>query len=339
MDNRKKRNQTLLVIGAIVAFFVIVALVIVVKINNWKKAQNRKQQTAIVEPNINAEQERKGFKNLHDKSVMDIFNGDSVPDSIPGDTISSDVLDISAKLDTLKDNGPVKARKVVKKPVVNALATTIAEEEAKKQKPAPRPAYRPAPKAKTHRDNVAFNFVVVKKDEPAPIAKSEVEEETDDVNLNSLSEGRIYGTYTLRHNEPVKMRSVEKVRLSNKKYIPEGALLFGVCSFRNSRFHIRITRAMTPKGDFPVDLCVYDSYDFQEGLFIKGADIDLKPEDTASDVMEEVGDVMPNQMIGSSVKGMSKLVSKDVKKIKKITLKVEDNYSIWLLDNTQKPKK
>jgi hypothetical protein len=137
----------------------------------------------------------------------------------------------------------------------------------------------------------------------------------------------------------VKLRTIEKVKIGKKKYIPEGALLFGVARFTNNRFKIHITRAMTEKGNFPCEILVYDSYDFQEGIFVQGANIDVQPEEGVGDVVEEVGDVMPNQLIGSSVKGVSKLVQRDVKKMKKITATVPDNYTVYLLDNSQKKKK
>ncbi len=95
---------------------------------------------------------------------------------------------------------------------------------------------------------------------------------------------------------------------------------------------------MTPQGNYPVDISVYDSYDFQEGIFIQGRHIDVQPEEGIGDVAEEVSNVLPNQLIGTSVKTASKLMQRDVKTMKKASIKVADSYVVYFRVNNTKSR-
>lgn len=323
--NGKKKFPIWIIVVAVV---MIAGIFITIRINSYlKEKKAKKMQTAVVEPDIDGDQTRKGYKSMENESLMDVFSKQR-EDSIANK--KKEVKSTSTvKPKTKKKEEPVKVSN-------NALSASIVKVEAK--------PVLPKPKVKEEKENVKFNFTVVKEDEEKPAVTDEEEDQgskkkgkSETTDLTSFSQGKIYGNHVLKHNEPVNLRTTEKVTLSKSQYLPVGALLYGISTFSGNRMKIRITRAMTDKGNFPVDISVYDSYDFQEGIFIEGKDIDVQPEDGITDVADEVSDVMPNQLIGTTMKTASKLVQKDVKQMKKASIKVEDSYVVYLkVNNTNR---
>lgn len=317
----------------IVAAVAILGVFVTIKVNTYlKEKKGGRVKTAVVEPEILADETRKGYKNLGNDSMIDIFNKER------GDSLEVDSLALILDMPETKPE-PEKAPEVKTPapkpqppaPAANALSSSIAKQE---EKPAPKPA--PVKRKVVEKEVVKFNFTVVKED-PEP-TQTELQtdnrgKKTEELDLTSFSQGKIYGEHMLKHNEPVNLRSTERIMIGRNKYISEGALLYGVCQQSQNRMKIRITRAMTPQGNFPVDITVYDSYDFQEGIFIQGRHIDVQPEEGISDVAEEVTSVMPNQLIGTSVKTASKLMQRDVKKMKKASIKVPDSYVVYFRVN------
>lgn len=339
----KPKTKKILLWGGITLGVVIIALYVTVRINKFKQRNQKGQSTAVIEPNINAEETRKGFKTLADESLISIFN--SKKDSLAADSLKKDSLQVDS-IPIINHTKKVTKETTVKSaPAKNAIAATIQKEEEQAAKKAePKPKIYSQPKAKTHRENVQFNFTIVKEEEEksqgntSSIPEFNNEEEKFELDPTTLSRGRIYGLHMLKNNEPVTLRSIERIKISKKEYIPDGALLYGICRLVGNRMCINITRARTPNGNFPCDLEVYDSYDFQQGIFVKGQNVDVQPEEGISDVTEEVSTAVPNQLIGSTIKSATNLVKRDVKKMKKVTLKVEDNYSVYLQANNLKKK-
>lgn len=323
---KKKFPIWIVVVGAVA----LLGIFVTIRINTYlKEKKNNKVQTAVVEPEINSDETRKGYKNAGNENVIDIFNKQRV-DSVKKEPEPKKEAQPEKKgIKTPAKPAPEK------KPAANALSSTLEKQE----KPVIKIA---APKPKLeYTEEVKFNFTVVKEDEKV----SEVVEvsesknkKTEEIDLSSFTQGKIYGNHVLKHNEPVNLRTTEKIMLARNKFLPEGALLYGVCNLSQNRMKIRITRAMTPQGNYPVDISVYDSYDFQEGIFIQGRHIDVQPEEGIGDVAEEVSNVLPNQLIGTSVKTASKLMQRDVKTMKKASIKVADSYVVYFRVNNTKSR-
>lgn len=343
MSKKKKKKKVSIVLISIIAGVLFLGIFITIKINGFLKAKKTERvQTAIQEPNIQPEERKKGF-GTKGGDLIGIFDNKFISDSLKTDSLDANLdsmfIKSPEKEETNVVGSPVttKTESTVKSPnaPVTALSSTI-EKEAK-EAPAP-VVIKAAPKKPVREDyrDVSFNFHVVideseLKNQPEPVSKTKA---LDDRVV--LSEAKIYGDHTLKHMEPVTLRSTERIEISPREYLPEGSLLYGVCRVTANRMDIVITRAMTRTGNYPVELDVYDN-DFQKGIFIRGYDIDLEPESNIDEISNEVGNVAfgNNRLASSVTKGAARAASKDLRRMKKASLKVQDGYVVYIFSNSQ----
>lgn len=344
MANKKKKKLPVVLIS-VLGGVLLLGIFITVRINSYLKSKKTdKVTTAVQEPDINAEERRKGHGRVKG-DLIGIFDKRTSQDSILVDSlnVNSDSLDIplSKQPQGEASKESVSVQENTSKPAkpaapVTALSSTI-EKETQKPQTVSRPAARPKPQKEPEYRDVSFNFHIVKEEhtiegQPQEVSKTKALDET-----LVLSEAKIYGDHTLKHMEPVTLRSTERIQINAREYIPEGSLLYGVCRVTANRMEITITRAMTRSGNFPVELEVYDN-DFQKGIFIRGHDIDLEPEGNMDEVTTELGNVAfgPNSRVANSVtKAAAKAAQRDLRKMKKASLLVPDGYVVYIYSNVQ----
>lgn len=346
MANKKKKKLPVVLIS-VLGGVLLLGLFFTMRINSYLKSKKTDTvTTAVQEPDINAEELRKGHGRVKG-DLIGIFDkrllGDSTMVDSLGKVVPADTLDASLMLsknspDVKEESkGGENKNSVSPNPVVpvTALSSTI-EKETKKSEPESKPAARPAVKREPQYRDVSFNFHIVKDESVIQNAPQEVSKTKALDQTLILTEAKIYGDHTLKHMEPVTLRSTERIQISAREYLPEGSLLYGVCRVANNRMEITITRAMTRTGNFPVQLDVYDN-DFQKGVFIRGHDIDLEPEDNLDDVATEVGNVAfgGNRLANSVTKSATRTLQRDVRKMKKASLLVPDGYVVYIFSEKQ----
>jgi len=329
MENNNKKKKKFPVWMFVVGGLVIGAIFITIRINSYMKNKKKDRiETAAVEPDIDNEEKRKGM-GAAKGDLVGLFNPyDAVRDSAKQDSavvVEEEPIEVKA---TTKKKVEKPAPKKQEPVVTTALSSTIEKENKPK---AVKRYVAPKPKKDPNFRDVKFNFVIVKDDSQvnpqhnsAPSSSSD--EATEDLTLYGA---KIYGDHILKHNEPVTLRTTEDIKISRKDKLPSGSLLYGLCSIGRGRLEIKVSRALTPTGNYPVDVEVYDG-DYVKGIFLAAKNIDVQAEDGMSDVVDEIGDNMPNQLIGSAMKATTKTVQKDLKKMKRATISVPDGYRVFV---------
>lgn len=341
MMKKKKKKKVSIVLIAVVLGVLFLGIFITIKVNTFLKAKKSERvQTAIQEPNIQPEERKKGF-GTKGGDLIGIFDSKFIPDSLKTDSLDANVDSMFIKSPENISNEPSsleKSTEEIKKKSntpITALSSTIEKETNKEPVVVVKNEAPKKPVREDYRD-VSFNFHVVidetdKNTQLEPVSKIKA---LDDKVI--LSEAKIYGDHVLKHMEPVTLRSTERIQISPREYLPEGSLLYGVCRVTANRMDIVVTRAMTRTGNYPVELDVYDN-DFQKGIFIRGYDIDLEPESNIDEISHEVGNVAfgGNRLASSVTKGAAKAASRDLRKMKRASLKVQDGYVVYIFSNTQ----
>jgi hypothetical protein len=326
MADIKKKKKFPVVLVSILGIILISGIFITIRINNYMKGKrNARVENAIQEPEIDAQERKRGY-GAGKGDLIGLFS----PDTLKSDTLAMDSISSDSLL--VEEPTPEPKKKVVpkaeKKPE-NALSATIEDETKKSKTPVRRKKVVQKKPENTNYRDVKFNFVIVKDDEPQVSQTSSEENEKSSAEDLTLYQAKIYGEHILKHMEPVTLRSIEDIKISSREYIPQGALLYGLCKITSSRMEIVVTRALTPKGNFPVQMNVFDN-DFQEGIFIRGHDIDVQPEDNIDETVEVVGGSLPNQLLGTVINSTTKNVQKDLRKMKKANITVPDGYVVYV---------
>lgn len=333
--NNKKKFPVVLV--AILVTLLFLGIFITIRINNFlKEGRNQSVETALQEPEIDAEERRRGF-GATQGDLIGIFDKQLQADSLAASIDTSKVEE--------RDEVPVARNRGTQNNVtpqpeaapVTALSSTIEKDIARQPAAAPNPAPKPQPKSESEFRDVTFNFHIVREQE-SPVSAPAEPSRTESLDESIvLTEARIYGPHTLRHMEPVTLRSTERIQLNSREFLPEGTLLFGVSRVTPHRMEITITRAMTRNGNFPVELIVHDN-DFQRGIFIRDHYIDLEPESNMDEVSNEIGEAAfgrDNQLVNSITRGAARSAQRDVQRMKRASLMVPDGYVVYILNNAQ----
>ncbi len=334
MANKKKKKVPVVLIS-ILAAVLFLGIFITVRINSYLKSKKTaKVETAVQEPDIQAEERRKGHGRTKG-DLIGIFDKRISVDSLATDSLNLENDTISEKITSVAvASKPKVEEKKAEKAPVTALSSSIEKET--KPVARPKPVSRPQVKKNPEYRDVSFNFHIVKdetKDQYAPTEVSKTKEIDENI---VLTEAKIYGAHTLKHMEPVTLRSTERIQISSKEFLPEGSLLYGVCRVTANRMEITVTRAMTRNGNFPVELDVYDN-DFQKGIFIRGHDIDMEPEGNMDEVSSEIGGLAfgNNRIANTITKSAAKAAQRDIRKMKKASLLVPDGYVVYIFSNIQ----
>lgn len=302
----------------IIASLVIIIGLVMLRVNSYMKKKKDGVEMAATEPEIGAEERRKGMEGSG-QEFMGFFKGTVVEKDSIKDKPKIDPKDVAAGVN-------VKPKKTeIKEPVKTEVAkTALTETIQKASEPKPVKRVEPKPKAEEKKPEVKFNFVIVKEEEPA--VKSIIKE---NVQLDgSLSHAKIYGTQKVRDQETVTIRNMEDIELSKRLIIPSQSILYGLCSVSGNRMKIHITKALTMHGNIEVNMSVFDN-DFQEGLFIKNA-IQMGVEENSNTLIEEIAQNSANPITGTVMKQTAKSVQRNAKRLQKIELPLEDGYDIYL---------
>jgi hypothetical protein len=138
----------------------------------------------------------------------------------------------------------------------------------------------------------------------------------------SLFLSEIFGTQEIRDNSAVILRLKDPIRTADTD-IPANSKLYGVASFWNSRFRIRISYAKTPNGEIPVNMAVYDN-DKTEGLYFK-SEMEKAINQEGRDIAEEY--IETNSRL---LDDAARAVNRGVFREKRSSVKKPDGYRVFV---------
>ncbi|MDB5937288.1 MAG: hypothetical protein JWQ01_4632 [Massilia sp.] len=136
------------------------------------------------------------------------------------------------------------------------------------------------------------------------------------------------GTVRLKLTDSVKLRGVE---------LPKGQLLFGACQVTNQRLLLTIQNIRIGKDILPADLTVF-SLDGLPGIPAPEAELSGAAGDGANNAIESMQFLSMDQSLSTQAAAGGINAAKGLfsKKVKKIKVKLQDNFAVLLRDNTRK---
>jgi len=136
------------------------------------------------------------------------------------------------------------------------------------------------------------------------------------------------GTVRLKLTDSVKLRGV---------LLPKGQLLFGACQVTNQRLLLNIQNIRVGKDILPADLTVF-SLDGLPGIPAPEAELTGAAGDGADNAVESMQFLSMDESLGSQAAAGGINAAKGLfsKKVKKIRVKLQDNFAVLLRDNSRK---
>jgi len=136
------------------------------------------------------------------------------------------------------------------------------------------------------------------------------------------------GTVRLKLTDSVKLRGIE---------LHKGQLLFGACQVTNQRLLLNIQNIRIGKDILPADLTVF-SLDGLPGIPAPEAELSGAAGDGATNAMESMQFLSMDESLGAQAAAGGINAAKGLfsKKVKKIRVKLKDNFAVLLRDNTRK---
>ena len=136
------------------------------------------------------------------------------------------------------------------------------------------------------------------------------------------------GTVRLKLTDSIKLRGV---------LLPKGQLLFGACQVTNQRLLLNIQNIRIGKDILPADLTVF-SLDGLPGIPAPEAELSGAAGDGANNAMEGMQFLSMDESLGAQAAAGGINAAKGLfsKKVKKIRVKLKDNYAVLLRDNSRK---
>ena len=136
------------------------------------------------------------------------------------------------------------------------------------------------------------------------------------------------GTVRLKLTEAVKLKGIQ---------LPKGQLLFGACQVTNQRLLLNIQNIRIGKDILPADLTVF-SLDGMPGIPAPEAEISGAAGSGADNAIESMqflsmDESLSGQAAAGGINAAKGLFSKKVRKIK---VKLKDNFAVLLRDNSRK---
>lgn len=119
--------------------------------------------------------------------------------------------------------------------------------------------------------------------------------------------------------------------------LPKGQLLFGACQVTNQRLLLNIQNIRIGKNILPADLTVF-SLDGLPGIPAPEAELSGAAGDGANTAVESMQFLSMDQSLGTQAATGGINAAKELfgKKVKKIKVKLKDNFAVLLRDNTRK---
>jgi hypothetical protein len=136
------------------------------------------------------------------------------------------------------------------------------------------------------------------------------------------------GTVRLKLTDSIKLKGI---------VLPKGQLLFGACQVTNQRLLLNIQNIRIGKEIIPVDLTVF-SLDGLPGIPAPEAELSGAAGDGANNALESMQFLSMDESLGSQAAAGGINAAKGLfsKKVKKIKVKLKDNFAVLLRDNTRK---
>jgi hypothetical protein len=172
-----------------------------------------------------------------------------------------------------------------------------------------------------------FNFTIV--EERNDFAKINFpDKQKRNEQKEALYAAKIYGTQRVKSGDPLTLRNVEEIPYGNNK-IPVSSIIYGIASQSGNRMHISLTSVITKNGKFPLSSLSICDHDMVKGIYLKDYE-DVAQDNASESVIDEVGTVVPNQLVGSVAKTTTKQIQKNVSKQQKLTITLEDEYEVFI---------
>ena len=136
------------------------------------------------------------------------------------------------------------------------------------------------------------------------------------------------GTVRLKLTDSIKLKGV---------LLPKGQLLFGACQVTNQRLLLNIQNIRIGKDILPADLTVF-SLDGLPGIPAPEAELSGAAGDGANNALEGMQFLSMDESLGAQAAAGGINAAKGLfsKKVKKIKVKLKDNFAVLLRDNTRK---
>ncbi|MES2108561.1 MAG: conjugative transposon protein TraM [Bacteroidota bacterium] len=146
----------------------------------------------------------------------------------------------------------------------------------------------------------------------------------------------IDGTQKVRNGGTVRLKLTDSVQLKGI-VLPKGQLLFGSCQVTNQRLLLNIQNIRIGKNIMPADLTVF-SLDGMPGIPAPEAELSGAAGDGANSAIESMQFLSMAQSLGTQAATGGINAAKELfgKKVKKIKVKLKDNFAVLLRDNTRK---
>jgi len=146
----------------------------------------------------------------------------------------------------------------------------------------------------------------------------------------------IDGKQKVMNGGTVRLKLTDSVQLKGI-ILPKGQLLFGACQVTNQRLLLNIQNIRIGKNIMPADLTVF-SLDGMPGIPAPEAELSGAAGDGANSAIESMQFLSMDQSLGTQAATGGINAAKELfgKKVKKIKVKLKDNFAVLLRDNTRK---
>ncbi|MCR8561947.1 conjugative transposon protein TraM [Mucilaginibacter sp. BJC16-A38] len=146
----------------------------------------------------------------------------------------------------------------------------------------------------------------------------------------------IDGRQKVMNGGTVRLKLTDSVMLKGVT-LPKGQLLFGACQVTNQRLLLNIQNIRIGKDILPADLTVF-SLDGMPGIPAPEAELSGAAGDGANSAVESMQFLSMDQSLGTQAATGGINAAKELfsKKVKKIRVKLKDNFAVLLRDNTRK---
>jgi hypothetical protein len=146
----------------------------------------------------------------------------------------------------------------------------------------------------------------------------------------------IDGKQKVMNGGTVRLKLTDSIRLRGV-LLPKGQLLFGACQVTNQRLLLNIQNIRVGKDILPADLTVF-SFDGMPGIPAPEAELSGAAGDGADNAVESMQFLSMDESLGSQAAAGGINAAKGLfsKKVKKIKVRLQDNFAVLLRDNSRK---
>ncbi|MHB8206998.1 conjugative transposon protein TraM [Mucilaginibacter sp.] len=168
------------------------------------------------------------------------------------------------------------------------------------------------------------------------LAKAETKKKKESDSAFRAIPAVIDGKQKVMNGGTVRLKLTDSIRLKGV-LLPKGQLLFGACQVTNQRLLLNIQNIRVGKDILPADLTVF-SLDGLPGIPAPEAELSGAAGDGADNALESMQFLSMDESLGSQAAAGGINAAKGLfsKKVKKIKVKLQDNFAVLLRDNSRK---